>query len=198
MTPVDYVSASLHIGLGLLLVWVFSFKFWRQHRVDALRERLFEVRGELFDYAALGEVSFDSPAYAKLRVMMNSMIRFAHKFTFSRLVIVVLFRKVFEALPIPSPLAEWEKAVAVLPPAKQKVLRDLHGRMMSTIAWHMISGSPIQYGIYLAYTLIHLASGKPKRLDEVSGDLPGVHIMEVQAINAELEEEECSLDAVPA
>src|SRR5882672_8095868 len=92
MTPIAYVSASLHLTLALLLLWVLLFHFWRRYRVDSLRERLFELRGELFDYAAAGDVSFSDPAYTRLRMLMNSMIRFAHRFTTSRVVTIYIFR----------------------------------------------------------------------------------------------------------
>src|SRR6266487_2284230 len=115
MTPVQFISMSLHSGVGLLLLWVLIFHFWRQYRLDVFRERLFEIRAELFDYAAKGEVRFDDPAYARLRVVMNGMIRFAHKFTFTRVAIVFLLRRRLEKLQPPDPLAEWREAVAKLP-----------------------------------------------------------------------------------
>jgi hypothetical protein len=197
MTPVEYVSASLHTELTLLVFSVFIFYFWRQYRLDALREKLFELRGELFNYASSRAVSFDDPAYAKLRVVMNIMIRFAHKFTFSRVALIFLFRRVFENLHLDNPLAEWQRAVSTLPEDRQKILRTLHDRMMATIVWHVTSGSPVLLVIFFWYALRFFASGKARRLDEVSKHLPGVEIVEAQAVNAQLEEE-CSLEPMPA
>jgi hypothetical protein len=195
MTGIEYASTSLHFILALLLLWIFFFYPWRQYRVDALRERLFQIRGDLFDYAASGEVSFENPAYGKLRVLMNGMIRFAHKFTFSRLVMILLFRRLFEALPVPAPLAEWKEALSALPEAQQNRLREFHGKMMCAIIWHITSGSPILLAIFLVRVLRHFSTRRSKPFDDL--DLPGARIVEVEAITAELQEQECG-EPVPA
>ena len=197
MNPIEYISASLHLGLALVLLWVLLFHFWRHYRTDALREKLFKLRGDLFDYAASGEVSFDDPAYAKLRTVMNGMIRFAHKFTFSRIAMIMLFRGIFEKLGTPGPLAQWEKAVKTLPVSKQQHLRQLHDRMLSDIVWHLTIASPILMAIFLWYACRFLMSGRVKHIGEVSKELPGIEFVEAEAITAELEEKEC-LELTPA
>ncbi len=196
MTTVDHVSASLHLALALFLLVVFVFYFWRQYRIDALRERLFVIRGELFDYARSGAVSFDNPAYTRLRVVMNRMIRFAHKFTFGRIVMIVLFRRTLNEAKPESTLAQWEEAVSQLPAKKQKEIRDLHDEMMSAIVWHITTGSPILLLIFTFFAIRSLLTHGHKtpwpKVTDVSRSLPGVNAVEVQAIGAEIiEEEDC-------
>ncbi len=196
MTPAEYISASLHLGVALLLLWILIFHFWRQYRVDALRETLFRLRGELFDYAAKGGVSFDSPAYAKLRVVMNGMIRFAHKFTLSRFAMIFLFRKRLEGLEPPDPLADWRKAVSSLPEESQKTLQSLHDSVLSAISWHIMTGFPLLFVLLFMNFIFSVvrfyasggATGKAGRIEEVGSRLPGVDVVEIQAINTELEE----------
>jgi hypothetical protein len=52
--------------------------------IDAYRQRLFLIRDELFDLAALKErgFGFDHPAYIELRDSLNISIRFAHRISF--------------------------------------------------------------------------------------------------------------------
>src|SRR5689334_8428010 len=141
MTPAEHVSMFLHFGLASIAVWIFAFYFWRQYRIDALRERLFQTRGELFDYAANGGVPFDHAAYGELRRMMNSMIRFAHRLTFTRVVFIFLLRPLPGKTEIANPLATWEKVLSTLLPEQQAHLRKLHDKMQLAIMWHIIWGS---------------------------------------------------------
>ncbi len=53
-------------------------------RVDLLRHRLFVIRTRLFDEASAGRISFDSHAYRYTRTVINGMLRFAHRVSFSR------------------------------------------------------------------------------------------------------------------
>lgn len=74
------ISLFLLLLLGLL---------YNRYRVDKLRQELFAVRDELFDRARSGEIAFDSRSYTTARLIINGMIRFAHKISISEL---LLFR----------------------------------------------------------------------------------------------------------
>src|SRR5580658_4090425 len=91
MTPLHNFSAALHIVMGLAAIWILLFKLVRDYRIDALRNRLFALRDDLFDYASAGNVEFDEPAYFKLRGVINSLIRFAHRLTFTRFLLGFTF-----------------------------------------------------------------------------------------------------------
>lgn len=77
--------------ISLIGLWVVFFWLYRDYRVDLFRDRMFALRSELFDLAASGAVSFDDPAYAAMRTMINGYIRFAHRI--SLLVIILISRK---------------------------------------------------------------------------------------------------------
>lgn len=54
---------------------------------------MFALRGQLFDFAADGGISFDHPAYGLLRSTMNGFIRFAHMMRpFNMLILMVVVR----------------------------------------------------------------------------------------------------------
>jgi hypothetical protein len=198
MTPVETVSVSLHFAMALAFLWILLFYFWRRQRVDVLRERLFEIRAKLFDYAANGAVSFDDPAYTGLRVLMNGMIRFAHRFSGTRIIMTLVFRRELGDFT-PAPLARWEKAMERLPEENRKVLRGFHDDMMIRIVLHVTTGSPVLMLVFLVYALRYwVSSGNlrsrvwvplKQQVEEVTKRLPHIETVEVQAIAAEMEEE---------
>jgi hypothetical protein len=59
---------------------------YQRFRVDKVRQELFAIRDELFDQARDGKISFESEAYRATRTTLNGAIRFAHRLSFSRLI----------------------------------------------------------------------------------------------------------------
>ena len=140
MTPLGNFSAALHLLLSLVAVWFLVFKFASDYRVDALRDKLFAVREKLFDYAAQGNVSFDDPAYAKLRMLINGLIRFSHRLTFTRFLMGLLFMRWRDQPCDKRILAEWYEALAALPPDVSRELRNIHGSAMVLVVRHLQEG----------------------------------------------------------
>jgi hypothetical protein len=70
--------------ISLAILFVLVFVLLNTHRVDRLRQDLFDIRDRLFDEAATGRLSFDSQAYRYTRTSINGMIRFAHRISLSR------------------------------------------------------------------------------------------------------------------
>jgi len=66
---------SLFALAMLGLIW-HGYVTWR---LAAFREQLFTLRAELFDYAANGDIAFDSVPYVMLRTMLNGFLRFGHR-----------------------------------------------------------------------------------------------------------------------
>lgn len=77
---------SLAAMTGLLIL---VFGLYNDYRVDRYRQCLFELRDELFDAATSGRIAFDSPSYRVTRAMLNGMIRFGHKVSFSGIVLTL-------------------------------------------------------------------------------------------------------------
>lgn len=74
---------SIAALLYLLLV------LFNSYREDRFRQELFELRDKLFDEAAAGRISFDSNAYRATRIVLNGMLRFAHRVSLSRFVVAL-------------------------------------------------------------------------------------------------------------
>lgn len=64
-------------AVGVLWVW-YGFMYKRT-RTDRLREDLFTIRDELFDFMWRHGLSYDLPAYQQMRDFLNGGIRFADK-----------------------------------------------------------------------------------------------------------------------
>src|SRR3954467_6683321 len=92
MTLPLFVNVILALLSFLTLWFLYSFAY-RDYRRDVYRQKLFEVRNALFDLAATGEVSFDSPAYQTLRTTINGFIRFAHRMQFGELTVFIFLEE---------------------------------------------------------------------------------------------------------
>jgi len=71
-----------------LAVGVF-YLMWTKFRVTILRQKLFEIRDELWE-KALKLDSLDDPAYLKIRSRFNSMIRSAHAISVPTLTVAMV------------------------------------------------------------------------------------------------------------
>jgi len=111
------ISIGILWGLALL---------WNRYRVDSVRQDLFEIRDLLFSIAMKHPFLFQHPAYIRLRQSINVCIRFAHKFSTTRLVVTLRVRK---SLPPDT----WPETLVGLPDEIQnellKVQKMLHFRM---------------------------------------------------------------------
>lgn len=76
---------------ALLFLLFFTYGPWQRHCEDWARQRLFEIRAELFDFAADRNLRFSDPSYIYLRDLINDLIRFTHEIKFSRLISILLF-----------------------------------------------------------------------------------------------------------
>ena len=86
--PVNFISSVL----VLIALWVAFDAGYRSYRVNTLRDRLFELRSELFELArggGFGERGFSDPVYLRTRRMLNGAIRYAHRFTLFRLLVLL-------------------------------------------------------------------------------------------------------------
>lgn len=59
---------------------------YNSYRVEKVRQRAFALRDELFDEVRNGNIQFDSPAYSATRSLLNGLIRFSHRISFSRMI----------------------------------------------------------------------------------------------------------------
>lgn len=73
----------LELLTGIALLVLFFRYPWQNILVDMTRQRLFEIRDDIFLYAADGRIEYDSDIYNELRERLNSTIRYCHKAKFS-------------------------------------------------------------------------------------------------------------------
>ena len=118
------VSLIIESIIGLLAVWVFVFWFWKDYCLDNFRQSVFELRDELFLYAARGYISFQHPAYINLRERMNAAIRYGHGFTLARFTVALA-----QMRHVPNEeSAAWERAIECLPGDRRNILNDFRNR----------------------------------------------------------------------
>ncbi len=187
MTDVQSIAATLQFVAGLALLWWLFFRAFHYYRLDALRDRLFAVREELFDYAAGGAIAFNDPAYGKLRNLINGLIRFAHRLSFSSILPVVLFRLMFKDPEPEQPLDAWRRAVVRVSPEVQKKLWSIHNRALAIALRHMVIGNPLVFALLCICYVISGFKGNGPQADRIA-DLPGVRAWEAQVIEEDHEE----------
>lgn len=189
MTPIQNFSEALHFLCSAGVLWVLFFRLARSYRIDALRDRLFAVREELFDYAAAGRLAFNDPAYLKLRMLINSLIRFAHRLTFTRFLMGLMFRSIKKQPCDLEPLMAWEQAVNALPLEQREHLKHIHNECILLIVWHLVTGSPIMQLLLALFSIQAMLNGLAKRvLEGFASQLPGLDSLQMQAIEADHEE----------
>lgn len=138
----EMIAAVLHALLALVALWLLVFYCWRPYRLDSLRDKLFELRHELFAMAEKGEISFSHPSYRLLCAHLNRMLGRAHRLTG-----LMLFLRVPEQ--IDNPRLHWLESLETLPLGAREKLMDIEHRMGFAVISHVIIGSPITIFILL-------------------------------------------------
>jgi len=148
MVQTEKIAAVLHTLLAFGALWILISCFWRSHRLDALRDRLFDLRHELFAMAERKEIAFEHPAYSMLRVQFNRMLARAHRITGLMLLVRAPQR-------IENPRQRWLESLTTLPAETQQKLMNIEERMGVAVVWHLIVGSPITI-LILLYQIIEM------------------------------------------
>lgn len=160
-----FQSFTALISVLALLLWFLPIA-----RLDRFRQDLFEIRDELFDYAASGNIGFDDPAYRLLRQLMNGFIRYAHQITFFRIVVTSIMWMTFEG----KPKSEWaDKLEGALKCVKneqvRKDLNEFHNRVCSLVSRRIVTGSPFLLAVVILGTIVALCHVGLKSLKSTIG-----------------------------
>ncbi|WP_367454082.1 hypothetical protein ABX042_10425 [Snodgrassella alvi] len=67
-----------------LVILSFIYKQYKKAMLEFYRMDIFELRDELFDYAAEGNISFDNESYQLMRTLLNGYLRYAENLDISR------------------------------------------------------------------------------------------------------------------
>ena len=186
MTETQNIAEIIQLGIALLSVWILFFKLFRTYRTDALRDRLFAVRQELFDYADGGGVGFDEPAYTKLRGLLNSLIRFAHHLTFTRFLLGLVWACWGDSDFKKQPIERWRLAMSKLPPESSGRLDEIHTGAVVLVVRHLTTGSPLMLSVLALFTLWSVIHGVTRfSLRLLAERLPGLDSLQEQAVMAD-------------
>ena len=78
-SAIFYLTSMAISATGIFAVWQLGLK---KLRLDDFRDALFLVRDRLYALAQSGQIECDSGAYRAVEIFLNSLIRYAHRFTF--------------------------------------------------------------------------------------------------------------------
>lgn len=126
-------------SLTLILLVVIVFELWPAQRTDIFRQEMFELRDELFDFAAQGQIGFDDPAYTLLRQLMNGFIRYAHNLTPFRVLFSFLRRRLLSTPPTEDWSALWKAALEKIPDGDQRnKMEEFHSKTTNLVTGQLI------------------------------------------------------------
>ena len=129
------ISTGSIAGILYLALWGL-----RDYRVNRFRHEMFALRDQLFDEAAGGQLSFDSPVYGLLRSTINGFIRFGHRIGLTQFIVFA----VFGAGVADNSFSErLEKGMADLPEEARNRIQLLATRMNVILLRHIALGSPM-------------------------------------------------------
>lgn len=173
---------------ALIALWLLWYYCFRPLIIESYRQQLFKIRDRLFDYAADGNLSFNSDAYARLRLLTNSMIRFGHQVTFSR--------ALFTAASVvvrPDPMASRGleyilEPISSLPESQKSYLLKLHAEILVETLWYMVLRCPPLFLTLILFFLYGRLRGRIRQFSEAvpifGFRVPGVVLMEAQAVES--------------
>jgi len=99
---IDMVTQeAVHGTFAFIVLFVVIYGPWQRLIVEYARQRLFGIRDSLFDLAADGRMSFDDPAYLEIRHRLNMMIRFCHRATWPRMMMLFVASRKHRADIVP-------------------------------------------------------------------------------------------------
>lgn len=147
------IATSAVSVIGLATWW-----FWLQsaYARDSFRQKVFALRDEMFDYAAEGAIPFENPAYAELRLLMNRVLRFAHRITFWKTLGYVFIESVSEEHEQAFSFRnEWVRSVnSIADPDVRAKLYDFESRLGELIIDHVFKTSLAAVLIAVAAMLV--------------------------------------------
>jgi len=180
------VVELMKLSLTAFGFWGLAFWLYRDYRIDSTRQKLFTVRGELFDYALDAGLAFDHPAYALLRLRMNRLIRFGHRFTSVGLVAFWASRSFIGGEPIDELSDDWEAAVATVESSEVRDrLREFSARATHIMVQRLVYGSwVLLVGLAIFAIGLALKGAATNALDRFSQTILGGTFLEAELAKA--------------
>jgi hypothetical protein len=148
----------------LILLWALFYLSARSLLLDSLRQKLFAIRDDLFDFAADGGISFEDRSYGELRDDINNLIRFANKLSFARLVLA--FRAVREDHPAMVSFRDWTERVGQLDPLVKKKLLETRHRALLEVVLYIIRRSLLLNVIFILLKTVGLFAKTTRKFNQ--------------------------------
>jgi hypothetical protein len=173
-----YFFAAVLSLCGIYILWEFA---WKPSLLDTYRSRLFEIRDYLFNLGASGKISFDDPAYRSIELLINGLIRYAHRLTFVSY--IMTWRKKEYVDPAHGSIRFSERLGAQLEKASPEVrdeINKLHQMVSSAVFAYLVATSSVcKVGVVVAFLSSPFYPGNARRKKEKA-----VRLIENQAYNA--------------
>ncbi len=168
MINVQQIANVLYNTLGLFALW-FMVRCWRTYRTDKLRQDIFCLRSELFEYATTGAISVRHPSYRKLWSLLNSVLRFAHEISFVRLAVTLIWERARPMMPgIPNYMDDLRHADNLDSAAFHK-LESIHQRLIGALVVQILFTSVFAFPALVLYCIYNVVRyGLPKMANLVS------------------------------
>lgn len=129
----------VRFSFGAILLWSLFYISARTLLLNILRQRLFEIRDDLFDFAADGGIEFTNPVYQELRTDINNMIRFAHKLSFARMILAQL--QMSDDDPAVVDFQNWTERANQLPPLAKRKVFDVRAEVLHEVVVYIVRRS---------------------------------------------------------
>ncbi|WP_401742086.1 hypothetical protein [Stenotrophomonas geniculata] len=119
------------------------------------RHDLFRLRDRLFEIAESGELKFDDRAYLGVRALINGYIQYAHRLTFSQMVMtkIVMAWKGQKSDGI-----NWTKELSKLPAQARDQVNEVLHEAIVTMLRLMVTRSPLLSAGFICYVAARLSA----------------------------------------
>lgn len=152
MVELEVYAYAVTSAITLALLIAANAYILRPALVGRLRDKLFDLRRELFLLVAEKRLSATHPVYLRLRTTINGLIATAEEVSLSRLMVALIARRRYGHLY--PPLTEM---LSTADPELQEKLTKAHMRIGSIVFLHVLCVSPIStaavFGAVLAKVL---------------------------------------------
>lgn len=143
---------------GLLLIGILAGWFYLRadYEVDSFRQEMFRLRDEMFDYASDGAISYDHPAYIQLRGLANGLIRFAHRMTLWRILVMFGLHLLLGIRRTPTFDADLERnIVSIGSPEVEAKMREFHKKIAFFMTWQLVRSSLVFWPLIVCVLIKH-------------------------------------------
>ncbi|HVA81757.1 MAG TPA: hypothetical protein VNF29_12600, partial [Candidatus Binataceae bacterium] len=154
----------VHFFVGVLAFWGLFYLSARTLLLDILRQRLFAIRDDLFDFAADGGIEFGNPIYRELREDINNFIRFAHKLSFARMIFGPWGMP--DDHPAMVSIRNWTESANQLEPLAKRKLFEVRAEVLQEVVKCIVRRSLVVYLLVSSLRLIGLFTNTVRTFNE--------------------------------